>query len=162
MTSAVLTAAGLAFVVCCALWWIYFDLSAPAIEHGLEVARTHIDIIRPVLSYGYLGFIAGIVGVAAAIGAAVREPTSPLHADMAMLLFGGAAIYLGTFGFTRWRLLHTLAVPRLAAAGCCLVLAIMAPPLPAAWSLVLLSLVLVGASAADSWQAKRATTVPHV
>ena len=31
------------------------------------------------------------------------------------LLFGGAALYLVTFAFTRWRLFHTIAMPRLSA-----------------------------------------------
>lgn len=31
-------------------------------------------------------------------------------------MFGGAALYRVTFAFTRWRLFHTLAMPRLSAA----------------------------------------------
>lgn len=126
-----LLAVAAAFVVTGGLWWVYFAYSPKAIEDALEAAPARIEIIRPVLSYGHLAMVGGIVGVAAAIGAVVEGPDEPPRADIAMLLFGGTALYLVTFAFTRWRLFHTLAVPRLAAAACCLALAAVAPAFPA-------------------------------
>ncbi len=154
ITAPKLLTMAVAFVICCALWWTYFDLAAPAIERGLEAALVHIDLIRPVLSYGHLGFVAGIVGVAAAIGTAVRDPLTALHPDMAALLFGGAALYLATFGFTRWRLSHTVAVPRLAGAVACLLLAWAGQAVPAVWALVLLAAVQIAVIAGDTWRAR--------
>lgn len=156
-----LVALVLAFGACFALWWTYFDLAAGAIETALEHARVKIDVIRPVLSYGHLALVAGIVGVAAAIGEAVREPAAALHRDLAALLFGGAALYLATFGFTRWRLLHSVAWPRLAGALACLVLALVAPAVPALVSLAALVVVLAAVAVADHVRERRHPTQPH-
>lgn len=45
-------------------------------------------------------------------------------------MLGGAALFLATFGLTRWRLLHTVAVPRLVGAAVALVLMFVAPHVP--------------------------------
>lgn len=144
-----LASAALGLAVCCGLWWTYFDLAAGAIERGLAAATVPIEIIRPVLSYGHLAFVAGIIGVAAGIGTAVREPLEPLAIDSAALVFGGTAIFLGAFGFTRWRLLHTLAVPRLTGACASCLLVLLAPHVPGLASLGALSLVLLAVNVAD-------------
>lgn len=138
-----LAAVGSAFVVCCGLWWVYFAQAARAIHHALEAATARIEIIRPVLSYGHLAFIAGIVGVAVGLGAAVEEPMAPLHQDVAAILYGGAAVYLGTFGFTRWRMFRSVSVPRLATAAICLGAIPMAAMMPAIASVIALGLLLV-------------------
>lgn len=149
---------GISFLVICCLWWTYFDLAAPAIEHGLHDADVAIDVIRPVLSYGHLAFTLGIIGIAAAVGDAVAEPAEHLHPDIAALLFGGAALYLATFGFTRRQLGKGLAVPRLSGAFACAVLAVLAPAMPAVWSLVLLAVVQFGVIAGDSLRERRHPT----
>lgn len=138
-----------AFAVCCGLWWVYFVFSAPAIHRAIESSTTRIEIIRPVLSYGHLVLIAGIIGIAAAIGAAVREPAEPLHRDVAALLFGGACIYLASFAFTRWHMFHTVAVPRLVAAALCLALIAAAPSIPAIASVAVLAVLLLFLNVAE-------------
>ncbi|GAB3935932.1 low temperature requirement protein A [Kribbella albertanoniae] len=132
-----------AFAVCCGLWWVYFAFSAPAIHEAIESATARIEIIRPVLSYGHLVLIAGIIGIAVAMGAAVREPAEALHLDEAALLFTGTCIYLGAFAFTRWHMFHTLATPRLVAAAVCLGLIAVAPSIPAIASVALLAALLI-------------------
>lgn len=132
-----------AFVVACGLWWVYFAFGPDVIEAQLAHSRSRIDLIRPVLSYGHLALIAGIIGVAAAIGEVVADPGGILPLHIAALLFGGAALYLVTFAFTRWRLVHTLAVPRLVAVLACLVLLAFSKELPGLASLGLLAAVLV-------------------
>lgn len=136
-----LTIAGLAaaFAVCGGLWWVYFVYAAPAIHSAIEGASVAIEIIRPVLSYGHLVFIAGIVSVAVGLGEAVRLPLSPLHLDVASLLLGGAALYLVAFAFTRWRMFHTLAAPRLIAAATCLGLIPVTTIVPAVVGLTVLA-----------------------
>ena len=132
-----------AFAVCCALWWVYFAFSAPAIHSAIESASARIEVIRPVLSYGHLVLVAGIVGIASAIGTAVRAPATPLHSDVAIMLFAGASVYLTTFAFTRWHMFHTLAIPRLVFAAICLGLIPIAPNIPAIASVAILAAVLV-------------------
>jgi low temperature requirement protein LtrA len=138
-----LAALAAAFAVCCGLWWVYFAFSAPAIHHAIESSTTRIEIIRPVLSYGHLVLIAGIIGIAAAIGTTVRDPAEALHPDVAVLLFVGACLYLGAFVFTRWHMFHTLATPRLVAAAVCLALIAVAPTVPAIASVAALAALLV-------------------
>ena len=132
-----------AFMMVCGLWWVYFSFGPDAIQSALEEAEAHIDLIRPVLSYGHLALIAGIVAVAAGIGRAVADPTEHLPVDVAILLFGGTALYLVTFAFTRWRLFHTIAVPRLSAAVVVLVLFLLAARVWALISVVLLAVILI-------------------
>ena len=95
------------------------------------------------LSYGHLVLIAGIIGIAAAIGTAVRDPAEPLHPDEAALLFAGACVYLGAFAFTRWHMFHTLATPRVVAAAVCLGLIAVAPRIPAIASVAMLAALLI-------------------
>ena len=59
---------------------------------------------------------------------------------VADLLFGGAALYRVTFAFTRWRLFHTLAVPRLSAPVVVLALFLLATQV---WALVSVLLLAV-------------------
>jgi len=132
-----------AFTAVCGLWWVYFTFSAPAIHAALEAAASPIEIIRPVLSYGHLAFVFGIIGVATAIGSAIEEPRQHLRIDTAALLFGGAAVYLTTFAFTRWHLFHTVATPRLIAAASCLALVALAPHVPALACVVLLATTVI-------------------
>ena len=138
-----LAALAAAFAVCCGLWWVYFAFSAPAIHHAIESADVRIEIIRPVLSYGHLVLIAGIISVAAAIGTAVQDPGEPLHTDVAALLFAGTCVYLGAFAFNRWRMFHTVATPRLVAAAVCLALIGLAPHMAGVVSVALLATLLV-------------------
>lgn len=138
-----LAALAAAFAVCCGLWWVYFAFSATAIHHAIESSTARIEIIRPVLSYGHLVLIAGIIGVAAGIGTAVQDPAEPLHLDAAALLFAGTCIYLGAFAFTRWHMFHTLATPRLVAAAACLGLIAVAPRIPAIASVTLVAALLI-------------------
>jgi hypothetical protein len=55
------------------------------------------------------------------------------------LLFGGTALYLATFGFTRWAMFRLVSYTRLSAAAGVLVLLPLAPHLPALASLTLLA-----------------------
>lgn len=132
-----------AFVIACALWWVYFAYSPDVIRGELETRSARIEIIRPVLSYGHLALVSGIVAFAAAVGRVVADPLEPLPRDTASLLFGGAALYLGTFVFTRWRLLGTVGVPRLVAALTCLGLIALGTMVPAVAAAAVLAVLLI-------------------
>lgn len=138
------------FTVVCGLWWVYFSFGPDAIRSALEETEARIDLIRPVLSYGHLALIAGIVAIAAGIGRAVADPAEPLTTDVAILLFGGTALYLVTFAFTRWRLFHTIAVPRLSATVVVLALFLLATRVWALVSVVLLAVTLIVLNVVES------------
>lgn len=135
-----LGAVAAAFVLASGLWWVYYVFAASAVRHALEIAPTRADIIRRVLSYGHLSFIGAIIAVAVGLAGVIAHPGERLAAGEAGMLFGGCALYLATFGYTRWRMFGTVSTTRLGAA------AVVAALLPVA--LVVPGLVALGAVAA--------------
>lgn len=146
-----LVAVALAFVVTCGLWWVYFAFGPGTIEQQLRASSARIEIIRPVLSYGHLCLAGGIIAVASAIGRGVDDPREPLATPELRLLLGGVVLYLLTFAATRWRMLHTLAVPRLTASAACLVLVPLGVHLPARTTFALLGAILVALNLVEHW-----------
>ncbi|MDQ2747940.1 MAG: low temperature requirement protein A [Pseudonocardiales bacterium] len=131
LTLSVGCAVAAAFVLSCGLWWVYFAFAADAIEHALATAKVQLDITRLVLSYGHLSFIAAIILVAVGMHDAVAHPGHPLGWARAGLLDGGTALYLATFGFTRWAMFRLISTTRLTAAAVVVVALPLAAYLPA-------------------------------
>jgi low temperature requirement protein LtrA len=150
-TPAQLTAVGLGWVVACGLWWVYFHFAGNAIRHALAVTPSLTEVVRPVLAYGHLLFIAGIVGVAVGLAEVVAHPGDHLPTGMAALLCGGAALYLAAFGYTRWRMFRTLSPTRLGAAGVCLLLLPLAVTAPGVVTLGALAAVLIALNLLEAW-----------
>lgn len=136
-------AVSIAFVVSCGLWWVYFNFAADAVRHALATAEVQLDITRRVLSYGHLSFIAAIIAVSVGLREAVAHPGRALSGSGVGLLFGGSAIYLATFGYTRWMMFRLVSVTRLTAAVAVAVLIVAALHLPAVGSLAVLAVVLI-------------------
>ena len=155
-TAARLAAVAAAFVLACGLWWVYFHFAADAVHHAIAHARVQTDVIRPVLAYGHLGFIAGIVVVAVGLAEVVHYPGTHLHLDVAGLLLGGTALYLAVFGYTRWRMFGSTSPTRLTAAAVCLLLLVVAPLLPALALLALLATVVVALNVVEALRVRRA------
>jgi low temperature requirement protein LtrA len=130
-------AVGAAFVLVCGLWWVYFVYAASAVRHAVTTAKVQTDIIRQVLVYGHLALIGAIIAVAVGLAEVVAHPDHHLPLSVTALLVGGCALYLVTFGYTRWRMFRTLAWPRLSAAVACMAL------LPAGGYLSALALLVI-------------------
>ncbi|GGN67743.1 low temperature requirement protein A [Actinoplanes lobatus] len=143
LTSPRLFAVAAAFALVCGLWWVYFSYAADGIRHALATTEVQTDVVRAVLAYGHLLFIGGVIAVAVGLAEVVSHPTDHLHLDTAGLLFGGAALYLGTFAYTRWRMFRIVGWGRAAAALSALLLLPLAVLLPAVVALSALVLVLV-------------------
>jgi low temperature requirement protein LtrA len=133
-----------AFAVTTGLWWVYFNFAADAMRHALATAAVQLDITRRVLSYGHLAFIAAIIAVAVGLHEAVAHPGDELAAGTLGLLFGGSALYLASFGYTRWMMFRLVSTTRLAATGVVVVAMFPARLLPATAALALLAVVLIG------------------
>ncbi|MFJ3804305.1 low temperature requirement protein A [Streptomyces sp. NPDC090088] len=142
-TMARLIMVAVAFALACALWWVYFAFTADVIRDVLRTAQVTIDVIRTVLAYGHLAFIGAIIAISTAIGEIIPHPLAHLHTSTAALLFGGTALYLATFGYTRWKTFHNLATSRLATAAVSLALLPLATRIPALASLTLLAVVMI-------------------
>lgn len=69
---------------------------------------------RHVLSYAHLALISSVIAVAVGMRDVMTRPGQRLGPAAAGLLLGGAAVYLATYGYTRWamfRLLSTTGSP---------------------------------------------------
>jgi low temperature requirement protein LtrA len=128
-----------AFVLACALWWVYFQFAADAMRFALATAQVQLDITRRVLSYGHLAFIGSIIATAVGLHEAVGNPSDRLGWSATALLFGGVALYLAAFGYTRWFMFRQVATTRLGAAAACLVLLPLCAFLPALAALSVLA-----------------------
>jgi low temperature requirement protein LtrA len=151
-----LSAVAAAFVLACALWWVYFAFAASAVRHAMATANVQTDIIRQVLAYGHLCLTASIIAVAVGMSEVVAHPPEPMHAGSAGLLVGGCALYLATFGYTRWRMFRTVSWTRLGAALLCLALLPTATRVPALATLAALVVVAVGLNLVEAAVVRRA------
>ena len=133
-----------AFVVSCGLWWVYFHFAADAVRHALATAAVQTNITRLVLSYGHLAFIAGIIAASVGLREAVADPGRVLSGGSLGLLFVGSALYLATFGYTRWMMFRLVSTTRLTAAAVVLVAMVPAGHVPAVAALGILGAVLIG------------------
>jgi low temperature requirement protein LtrA len=131
-----------AFALSCGLWWVYFHFAADAMRYSLATARVQLDITRLVLSYGHLAFIGAVIVVSVGLRESIAAPSEHLSWAVTGLLFGGTALYLATFGFTRWAMFRLVSWTRLSAAAAVLVLMPISPQVPAVAALLGLAVVL--------------------
>ncbi|MFC1436321.1 low temperature requirement protein A [Streptacidiphilus sp. N1-3] len=144
LTAAELIAVAVSFVLISALWWVYFAYAADAMRHAVTTAVIQVDMVRQVLSYAHLSLVGSIIAVAVGLTESVEFPGRPLSAGGGALLLGGCALYLATFGYTRWRMFRLHSMTRLVGAAVMLCLLPAAPRLPALATLSLQAGLLVG------------------
>lgn len=145
-----------AFVLSCGLWWVYFHFAADAVRHALATAQVQLRVTRLVLSYGHLAFIAAIIAVAVGMHDSIAHPDERLPGAVAGLLAGGTALYLATFGFTRWAMFRLVSWTRLTAAAVVLVVVLpLTAYVTALGSLCLLAAVLIGLNVVEYARVER-------
>jgi low temperature requirement protein LtrA len=157
LDAAELAAVAAAFAVSAALWWVYFVYAASALQHAVATSPRQVVIIRQVLSYAHIGFLGGIVAVAVGMREAVAEPGTTLPPGVAGLLYGGCALFLGGFVYTRWRMFRRVSWTRLTAAAVVLAALPLAARLPALGAVALLAGLLVALNAVE-WARVRRTS----
>jgi low temperature requirement protein LtrA len=155
--AATLAAAGGAFLLCCGLFWVYFHFANDAMRHALTIAPTQLTITRHVLSYGHVVFIGAVVAIAVGMEETVAAPDHHLSWAYAGFLFGGTALFLATFGYTRWTMFRAWSVTRLTAAAGVLVLLPVAHLVPALAAILLLAAVVVGLNVVEYLRVARGT-----
>ena len=142
----VIAAAVLGIAVACALWWAYFDVSAPAATRRLseiEPVPVRNRLARDGYSYLHLPMVAAIVLVALGMKTTLAHVGDPLAWETAAALVGGVALYLLAHVAFKLRVLGVLGVHRLVAALALLAFVPLAHRLEA--------LVTVGAVATLLW-----------
>jgi low temperature requirement protein LtrA len=104
------------------VWWLYFGTgddvrSEQALEGLVGITRARAALLA--FFFAYLPLLLGLVLIAAAEHAALEEPFEPTSRSYAVVLAGGAALFLAGMGMFR-------AVLRLGAAVSCFALALVA------------------------------------
>jgi low temperature requirement protein LtrA len=86
----------LGFALCAAVWWSYFDGDDVRGEHALDAlpADRRARLALFAYSYGHLGMVAGIVGIAAGLHDAIAQLGGRVGFSHAMVLAGGVTLYL--------------------------------------------------------------------
>lgn len=149
LTAGTLAAVAATFVLICSLWWVYYHFAADAVRHALATSETQADIVRAVLSYGHLMLISGVIAFAAGLAEVITHPGEHLHLGTAAVLFGGCALYLAAFGYTRWRMFRKISRTRLTAAALVLALLPLAPLIPALAALCVVAGVTIALNAVE-------------
>ncbi|MET8265704.1 low temperature requirement protein A [Micromonospora arida] len=146
LTLARLAAICLSYSLVCALWWVYFIYGVRAFRQAVDQSAQQADIRRSVMVYGHLLFSFAIITIAVGLSEVVTKPLESPGASEGTVLFGGAALFLGTFAYTHWRIRRQIARRRISASVLCLVLLPLAPLVPALAALATLFAVVAGVS----------------
>ncbi len=145
LTAPVVTAAIIGIVVVAALWWLYFDVAAPAAEHRLRsvTGAARNALARDSYSYVHALMILGIVFLALGLKKALLDVSDPLSLIPSFALFGGVALYLVGHVLFRLRNMRTLNVQRTVVAVLLVVAIPIGVAVPAYVSLTMLVTLLV-------------------
>ncbi|MFL6144265.1 MAG: low temperature requirement protein A [Labedaea sp.] len=156
---ATLVAVTAAFLLCCGLWWVYFHFANDAMRHALATARIQLTITRHVLSYAHVVFIAAVVAIAVGMEETVAHPEHHLDWAVLGLFYGGAALFLAAFGYTRWMMFRLVSTTRLVTAGCVLALIPVARLVPALAAILMLAGALITLNLVEHRRVARAAEI---
>jgi low temperature requirement protein LtrA len=162
MGGANLAALVLAFLVGCALWWLYFHLAASAVAHALRTHPTPSIVVRDVLSYGHLVLVVGLLLVSVGAQRVVQHPLHEAHGIAAGLLPGGAALFTLTFCYTRRRMFGAASVTRFYGSLALFATAAAGPLLPPLATIALTAGLLVLINALEHWLLSSGRGVPLI
>lgn len=113
-TAAVVSASVFGMMIVAALWWLYFDVVAPAAEKrlGMATGAERNAIARDSYSYLHVLMIMGIVFLAMGLKKCLLDVGEPLMLIPSAALFGGVALYLVGHILFRLRNMGSLNVQR--------------------------------------------------
>ena len=97
----------------------------------------------------------GLITVAVGLGEVTLHPGDRLPASVTALLFGGCALFLATFGFTRWRLFRKRSTTRLTAAVVVLAAMPAGPHVPGLAALAIVVTVVAALNVYEYVQVRR-------
>jgi low temperature requirement protein LtrA len=162
LSTGVIVAAVLGFVVATSFWLAYFDYFPARAEHLLtdRSGPERTALARDVYSYLHLPMVAGIVLFAVAMKSTLAHVDKELGTIPALGLCVGPALYLFAYVAIRIRVSHTLGRGRLIAAIACALLLPVALVVSALVALTLVTAVWVGLHTYELiwWREARAKT----
>ena len=151
LSPSISVAALLGLTIAACLWWVYFDITAPAAERNLTAVTgaARNRAARDAYSVMHMPMIAGIVllalGVKKTVTMVGTEPfdvAGHIKPLAAISLAAGAALYLTGHLLFRARMDHSWSRPRAVAAAACAGLAVTAPFIPTMALLVAVTAVV--------------------
>ncbi|MEQ1855201.1 MAG: low temperature requirement protein A [Longimicrobiales bacterium] len=113
---------GVAFLgvlVSCGLWWTYFPVVKPRLEHALAAAPGDVrgSMARDVYSLAHFPMLFGIVAYAVALEDAIAHPADPLPAAARLAMALGVLLFLSGTALAMWRATCGRPLPRLLVAA---------------------------------------------
>ena len=162
LTTGVIVAAVLGFIVATSFWLAYFDFF-PIRGRQLLADRSGVQrtaLARDIYTYLHLPMVTGIVLFAFSMKTTLAHVGDELDTIPALGLCGGPALYLLAFVALRLRIGRTLSRGRLVAAVACAALVPVAMSVPALAALALVAAVWVALHAYEIiwWREARAET----
>jgi low temperature requirement protein LtrA len=162
LTTGVIVAAVLGFVVATSFWLAYFDFFPIRGERMLadRSGTERTALARDIYTYLHLPMVAGIVLFAFAMRTTLAHVRDELGTIPALGLCGGPALYLFSYVAIRVRVSHSVGRGRLLAAIACALLVPVALVVPALVALTLVTAVWVALHAYELiwWREARAQT----
>jgi low temperature requirement protein LtrA len=144
------------------LWWLYFNFGASAIEHALRTHKTQALVVRDVLSYGHFALLLGLLAAGVGAREVVAHPEVTSGAFTASLLPAGTAVFVLTFGFTRWRMFGAATWTRAGAGALLLALCFVTPIVPGLAALALIVVTVAGLNMIEYWLVTSGRALPLI
>jgi low temperature requirement protein LtrA len=95
----------LGVLISCALWWTYFPIAKPELEHALAAVppAQQGSTARDVYSLYHFPMLCGIVAYAVALEEAIAHPGEPLPGSGRAALALGLLLFVGGTALAMWR-----------------------------------------------------------
>jgi low temperature requirement protein LtrA len=105
LTGDLVAVAFLGVLTACALWWTYFPIAKPELEHALAAtpAAQRGALARDAFSLAHFPMLCGIVAYAVALEEAIGHPGDPLPAEGRLALALGLLLFVGGTALAMWR-----------------------------------------------------------
>jgi low temperature requirement protein LtrA len=143
LTTARLTAFGLAFVATAALWWLYFNSIAGIGERDLERSADRTTLARDGYTYLHVLLVAGVIVSAVGDELVIAHPTDALPGAQLAAVVAGPVIYQFAHVLFRLRMEGVVSWTRVVGALACVAVGIGGASAPALVVAALLVVVLV-------------------
>lgn len=105
-SASVVTAFVIGFLVCVALWWVYFVRYAAEGADIIARADDPTRVGRAAYAYAHAVMVGGIIVAAVGIELTIDHPTGDMHVSTAATILGGPALYLAGNALFNYSLSH--------------------------------------------------------
>ena len=147
----------LGVLVSCGLWWTYFPVIKPTLEHALASTHGHARaaMARDAFSLAHFPMLCGVIAYAVALEDAIAHPSVPLAPAARLALALGLLLFLGGSALAMWRANCGHPVTRVTMAAITAGAVAALPTVPAAGALAMALTGVVAVALLDERSARR-------